>query len=109
MKPEDNEFLIVALGASAGGLEPLETFFRHMPSDAGFGFVIIQHLAPDHATALPHLLARHTAMPVEEAKDHTQVVPDHVYVIPPNATLTVHDGALHVSAPAEGRGVRTPI
>ena len=64
MKQESNEFLVVALGASAGGLEPLETFFRHMAPDAGFAFVIIQHLAPDHPTALPQLLGRHTAMPV---------------------------------------------
>src|SRR5579863_10159123 len=109
MKQESSEFLIVALGASAGGLEPLETFFKHMPADAGFGFVIIQHLAPDHPTALPQLLGRHTAMPVEEAKNHTQVAPNHVYVIPPNATLTIQDGVLRVAAPAEARGVRTPI
>jgi len=109
MNQERDEFLIVALGASAGGLEPLETFFKHMPADAGFAFVIVQHLAPDHPTALPQLLARHTAMPVEEAKNHTQVVPDHVYVIPPNATLTIQDGVLRVTAPAEARGVRTPI
>src|SRR5580704_206021 len=109
MKQESSEFLIVALGASAGGLEPLETFFKHMPADAGFAFVIIQHLAPDHPTALPQLLARHTAMPVEEAKNHTQVAPNHVYVIPPNATLTIQDGVLLVTPPAQARGVRTPI
>src|SRR5579862_2494659 len=109
MKQESSEFLIVALGASAGGLEPLETFFKHMPADAGFAFVIVQHLAPDHPTALPQLLARHTAMPVEEAKNRTQVVPDHVYVIPPNATLTIQEGVLRVTPPAEARGVRTPI
>ncbi len=60
-----HEFLIAALGASASGMEPLEIFFKHMPSDAGIAFVIVQHLAPDHPTALPQLLARHTEMPVE--------------------------------------------
>src|SRR5579863_4898650 len=109
MKQDSSEFMIVALGASAGGLEPLETFFKSMPADAGFAFVIVQHLAPDHPTALPQLLARHTAMPVEEAKNNTPVVPNHVYVIPPNATLTIQDAVLRVSAPAEARGVRTPI
>ena len=83
------DFVIAALGASAGGLEPLETFFKNMPSDAGIAFVIIQHLAPDHPTALPQLLARHTEMPVEQASDNTEVVPDRVYVIPPNAALTI--------------------
>jgi two-component system, chemotaxis family, CheB/CheR fusion protein len=110
MKQEStNGFLIVALGASAGGLEPLETFFNRMPADAGIAFVIVQHLAPDHPTALPQILARHTAMSVEEAKNNTQVAPDHVYVIPPNATLTIENGALRVTPPAEARGVRTPI
>jgi PAS domain S-box-containing protein len=103
------EFVIAALGASAGGLEPLETFFKHMPADAGIAFVIIQHLAPDHPTALPQLLGRHTAMPVEEAQDKTQVVPNRVYIIPPNATLTIEKGMLGVRTPAEARGSRTPI
>ena len=103
------DFVIAALGASAGGLEPLETFFKHMPADAGMAFVIIQHLAPDHPTALPALLGRHTAMPVEQAQDHTRVAPNRVYIIPPNATLTIEKGTLGVSAPAEAHGSRTPI
>jgi two-component system, chemotaxis family, CheB/CheR fusion protein len=103
------DFVIAALGASAGGLEPLETFFRHMPSDAGIAFVIIQHLAPDHPTALPQLLARHTGMAVEQAKDNTRVAPNRVYVIPPNAALTIEMSRLRVTAPAEARGARTPI
>jgi two-component system, chemotaxis family, CheB/CheR fusion protein len=103
------EFLIAALGASAGGLEPLETFFKYMPADAGIAFVIVQHLAPDHPTALPQLLGRHTGMPVEQAEDNTPVIPNRVYVIPPNATLTIEKGTLRVAPPAEARGSRTPI
>ena len=104
-----DEFVIAALGASAGGLEPLETFFKHMPADAGIAFVIIQHLAPDHPTALPELLGRHTGMPVEQAQDKMQVVPNRVYIIPPNSTLTIEKGTLGVTTPAEARGVRMPI
>jgi two-component system CheB/CheR fusion protein len=103
-----SEFVIAALGASAGGLEPLETFFKHMPTDAGIAFVIIQHLAPDHPTALPQLLGRHTGMPVEQAQDNMQVVPNWVYVIPPNATLTIERGTLGVNTPAGALGSRTP-
>jgi two-component system CheB/CheR fusion protein len=103
------EFVIAALGASAGGLEALEKFFRHMPADAGIGFVVVQHLAPDHVSALSELLARCTAMPVEQARDGARVSPNRVYIIPPNATLTVTDGMLHVFPPAEPRGYRTPI
>ena len=66
------EFLIVAIGASAGGLEALEKFFGHMPADAGMGFVVIQHLAPDHASVLAQLLARYTEMPVEQVQNHTE-------------------------------------
>lgn len=103
------EFLIAALGASAGGLEPLESFFKRMPADSGIAFVIVQHLAPDHASALPELLGRHTEMPVEQAADNKKVEPNHVYVIPPNATLTIKDGSLRVTPPVEARGARTPI
>ncbi|MDP9054678.1 MAG: hypothetical protein M3N93_10320 [Acidobacteriota bacterium] len=80
-----------------------------MPADAGIAFVIIQHLAPDHPTALPELLGRHTEMPVEQAQDNTEVVPNRVYVIPPNATLTIDKGTLGVNTPAKARGSRTPI
>ena len=104
-----HEFLIAALGASAGGLEPLESFLKAMPADSGIAFVIVQHLAPDHSTALPQLLGRHTDMPVEQASDNMQVAPNRVYVIPPNATLTIKDGALRVTPPVEARGARTPI
>lgn len=104
-----NEFVIAALGASAGGLEPLEHFFDRMPADAGIAFVIVQHLAPNHATALPELLGRHTQMPVEQTADNTKIEPNRVYVIPPNATLTIKDGTLRVTAPVEARGTRTPI
>src|SRR5580658_3563375 len=106
---DTSDFVIAALGASAGGLEPLETFFKHMPADAGIAFVIVQHLAPDHPTALPQLLGRHTGMPVEQAEDNTPVIPNRVYVIPPNATLTIEEGTLRVAPPAEARGSRTPI
>jgi two-component system, chemotaxis family, CheB/CheR fusion protein len=106
--PSDN-FLIAALGASAGGLEAFEKFFKHMAPDADIGFVIVQHLAPDHASALADLLGRHTQMAVAEVRDNTKVVPNCVYIIPPNATLTIKDCTLRVAAPVEPRGQRTPI
>jgi two-component system CheB/CheR fusion protein len=104
-----NPFLVAALGASAGGLEAFEQFFEHMPAEAGIAFVIVQHLAPDHASALPELLARYTSMAVEQARDHAKIVPNRVYIIPPNATLTIKDRTLRVTAPLEARGYRTPI
>jgi two-component system, chemotaxis family, CheB/CheR fusion protein len=110
MTPNDTpDFVIAALGASAGGLEPLETFFKNMPADTGIAFVIVQHLAPDHPTALPQLLGRHTGMPVEQAQNNMKVAPNRVYVIPPNAALTIEKSTLLVTAPPEARGARTPI
>src|SRR5687768_17454903 len=77
--------LIVGIGASAGGLEAFEQFFTRMPPDSGMGFVLVQHLAPDHASLLSDLLARYTSMPVRQVAAETRVEPDHIYVIPPNA------------------------
>src|SRR5712691_8460496 len=102
--------VIVVVGASAGGLEAFETFFAQMPPDSGMAFVLVQHLAPDRESLLPELLARHTRMPVRQLTAETPVEPDHVYIIPPNATLTITAGVLHVvSPPMEPRGHRTPI
>ena len=106
--PSDR-FVVAALGASAGGLEALENFFSHTPSDTGIGFIVIQHLAPDHRSSLPDLLSRHTEMPVEQARDNVTVEPNHVYVIPPNATLTIVHGKLRVTEPEAPRGQRMPI
>src|SRR5258707_11353194 len=103
------QFLIAAIGASAGGLEAYETFFQHMPADAGIAFAVVMHLAPDHESALAQLLARHTGMSVEQVRDNTKVVPNRVYIIPPNATLTIKDCMLQVAPPAEPRGRRMPI
>src|SRR5258706_8415401 len=102
-------FVIAALGASAGGLEALENFFKHTPPDTGIGFVVVQHLSPDHKSALAELLARHTQMPVEQARDNARVESNHIYIIPPNAALTIEDGNLRVKAPEAPRGQRMPI
>jgi two-component system CheB/CheR fusion protein len=101
--------LIVGIGASAGGLEAFKSFFAKMPADSGMAFVLVQHLAPQHDSLLTELIARGTAMPVVEATDGEPVQADHVYVIPPDATLTIHDGALQVSKPAPPRQHRSPI
>lgn len=101
--------MIVGIGASAGGLEAFTTFFSHMPADSGLAFVLVQHLAPDHDSMLSDLLGRATGMPVREAVDGMRVEPDHVYVIPPDATLTVVEGILRVHKPAPPREHRWPI
>src|SRR5687768_11294122 len=92
--------LIVGIGASAGGLEAYRTFFGHMEANEDIAFVLVQHLAPDKSSLLAELIAKGTDMPVQEATDGTVVEGRHVYVIPPDATLTIQHGVLQLSKPA---------
>ncbi|HXS98436.1 MAG TPA: chemotaxis protein CheB [Candidatus Limnocylindrales bacterium] len=94
----DPLFPVVAIGASAGGLEAFTTLLRHLPTDSGMAFVFIQHLAPSHESMLAHLLSRETAMPVEQIEDGALLSPDHVFVIPPNTAITVSGLALALTA-----------
>jgi len=102
-------FLMVAIGASAGGLEAYRSFFEHMPADSGMAFVLVQHLAPNSHSMLAELVGRSTTMDVAQASDGDPVLPNHVYVIPPDATLTLVDGVLQVHTPAPPRQHRWPI
>src|SRR5437763_1686571 len=77
-------FPIVGVGASAGGLEAFSHLLRHLPTDSGMGFVLVQHLDPDHESALAQLLNRVSSIPVSEVIDNLRVEPNRVYVIPPN-------------------------
>ena len=90
-------FPIVGIGASAGGLEAFTQLLRALPSDTGMSFVIVQHLDPTHETVLTDLLARATRMPTSQIIDRTPVRPDHVYVIPPNRSLTIAGGILRLA------------
>jgi two-component system CheB/CheR fusion protein len=74
------------VGRVRGRLEALKNLFNHTPADTGIGFIVVQHLAPDHKSSLPKLLARHTEMGVEQARDNAKVEPNHVYTVHPNAT-----------------------
>ena len=102
-------FPIVGMGASAGGLEAFTSFFNNMPADSHMAFVLVVHLDPGHASMMPELLKRHTKMDVIEAQDGMPVVPDRVYVIPPNRDLSIFGRVLQIAAPAEMRGLRMPI
>ena len=100
---------IVGLGASAGGLAPLEEFLAHVPAASGLAYVVVQHMDPTHKAMLGELLQRATSMPVREATQSLRIEPDAVYVIPPNTELSVVGGALHVADPVQSRGMRRPI
>jgi two-component system CheB/CheR fusion protein len=102
-------FHIVGIGASAGGLEAFEQFFRHVLPGSGMAFVLVSHLDPSHASILTEILQRSTHMQVVEVQDQMQVEPDHVYVIPPNREMAIFHGVLQLSVPEQPRGKRMPI
>ncbi|HEU4370669.1 MAG TPA: chemotaxis protein CheB [Methylomirabilota bacterium] len=83
---------IVGIGASAGGIEAFSQFLRELPADTGMAFVLVQHLDPKHESRLPEILSKTTAMPVVTVSDRLRVEPEHVYVIPSNADMTIGGG-----------------
>ncbi len=101
--------MVVGLGASAGGLQALSSFFQGVPADSGMAFIVVQHLSPDHESSLTEILGRVAAIPVLLAEDGTKVLPNTVYIIPPDATLTIAGGRLVVVKPAPPRAERRPI
>ncbi|MBL6992093.1 MAG: PAS domain-containing protein [Bacteriovoracaceae bacterium] len=104
-----NKFPIVGIGASAGGLAAFEAFFDSMPEDSGMAFVLVAHLAPDHASILPELIQKKTKMKVEQVMGSMTVVPNHVYIIPPNKEMAISDGTLQLLNISMPRGVSLPI
>lgn len=106
-KTED--FPIVGIGASAGGLKAFEAFFDALPHSNGIAFILVQHLDPHHESELAELLQSHTHLNVSQVEDQVAVSPNHVYVIPPGKSLTIQDRLLHLEEPHQPRGHRTPI
>jgi two-component system CheB/CheR fusion protein len=102
-------FPVVAIGASAGGIEALSRFFRNLELPTEAAFVVVQHLSPDHRSILRDVIARHATIPFEEVQEGMHLVPQHGYVIPPNRTLSVFNGVFHLLEPVEPRYQRRPI
>ena len=100
---------VVGLGASAGGLDSLEKFFKKMPPDNGLAFVVVQHLSPDYKSMMVELLSKHTRMKVQHAVDGSLINPDNVYLIPPKRQLTIDEGKLYLVEQATVSGINLPI
>ena len=92
-----NSFPIACVGASAGGLEALIVLFKFLPKNINMAFVLIQHLEPQHKSALSEILSRESSLNICEAKNNTKVEPAHVYVIPPNTLMTILKGRLKIT------------
>lgn len=85
-------FPVVAIGASAGGLEAMMELLKYLPSDTGMAFIYVQHLSPDHKSMLTEILSKKTKMKVQEIDDMDKIKPDNVFVIPENKGIEVTDG-----------------
>ncbi len=102
-------FPIVGIGASAGGLEALELFLSNVEENSGIAYVVVQHLDPTQKGMLPELLQRVSKLKIFQVKDRMAVKQDCVYVIPPNKSMSILNGVLHLFDPVEVRGLRLPI
>jgi two-component system CheB/CheR fusion protein len=102
-------FPIVGVGASAGGVEALEGFFRGVTSAPGLAFVIITHLSPDRKSRLPDIVGRYTSMPVVTIEDGMSVMPNTVYLLSTRAIVTIQDRVLRIAPEAGEHRERNPI
>jgi two-component system CheB/CheR fusion protein len=102
-------FPIVGLGASAGGLEALEVFFRCLPADSGMAYVVVMHQAAKHVSLLPELLSKCTKMVVAPIQNQMKVQRDAVYIVPPGKNVDLLDGTLHLSDLPEKHVAPLPI
>jgi two-component system CheB/CheR fusion protein len=91
---QEKPFPITAIGASAGGIEAVTDLLKHLPADTGMAYIYIQHLDPEHESKLSEILSKVSKLPVQEATDKLKILPDHVYIIPPNREMTLVDGVL---------------
>ena len=100
---------VVGIGASAGGLEAISSFFKEVPTDLGIAYVVVLHLDPARESKLTEILARTTPLPVVQVQDGMRVEPNHVYVIPPNCEMTIEHWVLHLRDREPHRSANTTI
>ena len=101
--PDEEELFVVGVGASAGGLEALQQFFRFMPANSGLSFVVVQHLAPDYKSLMADILGKYTEMMVLQAEDGMKAEPNRVYLIPPKMNITYREGRLYLTEYMQGQ------
>ncbi|MFL6215985.1 MAG: chemotaxis protein CheB [Blastocatellia bacterium] len=106
---QPGNFIMVGIGASAGGIQPLQEMFKRIPPDSGMAYAVILHLSPTHKSNLAEILQHSASIPVTQVQDSVKVEPNHVYVIPPNKNLELQDGMIHLTDVDEIRNKRVPI
>ncbi len=103
------ELHVVGIGASAGGLEALESFFQHVPEDSGMAYVVIQHLSPDFKSQMDHLISRKTQVPIHPVTDGIEVQPNAIYLMPARMEMVISGGRLFVTERNSDRSFSHPI
>ncbi|WP_438858779.1 chemotaxis protein CheB, partial [Achromobacter spanius] len=103
------EFPIVGLGASGGGIQALEAFFRGMPLNPGMAFVVVSHLSSGHEQHLLDAIARHTSLAVMIGVDNQQLEPNCVYLLPRDALMSIGQRRLRVIKRPANLSVRRPV
>jgi two-component system CheB/CheR fusion protein len=106
---EENGFLVVGLGASAGGIQALKAFFSRVPKDSGIAYVVILHMSPEHESKLAQILQTTSLIPVTQVQERIKVKPDNVYVIPPTQNLAMTDGHLQLTDKIGVKERRSPV
>lgn len=104
-----NSFYVAGVGASAGGLEALQEFFKSVSLQSGVAYVVVQHLSPDYKSLMDELLARHTKLPIKKIESGMEIQPNTIYLIPPKNNLTVFHGKLLLEENHINRSVNLPI
>src|SRR2546427_3149069 len=108
-QPSRDAFPIVGIGASAGGLEAFSELLAHLSGDAAMAFVLVQHLDPKYPSILSEILSRTTRMPVVEVTHGARVEPGHVYVMPPNTSMTIVKVVLNLAPRSDDRVPHMPL
>ena len=113
-KPEntdikDQALTVVGIGASAGGLEALTSFFNHLPINTGFAFIVVTHLSPDRPSLLPELLQKYTELPIIVAKNNLTLKANQVFICPEGKDLLVSNGQLQLVNNTKHSGIYHPI
>jgi len=106
---QKDDFLVVGLGASAGGIQALKHFFAEVPEDSGIAYVVILHMSPEHESKLAEILQSTSLIPVTQVSARLKVEPNHVYVIPPSHNLAMTDGHLALTSMIGAQERRSPV
>ena len=109
MKNKKSDFYVVGIGASAGGLDAIQTLFDSVPNNTGMAFIIIQHLSPDFKSLMPELLSKHTSMPIFTAEDKQTIKPNCIYLNQRSKNLLVKGSELYLLDKGPKHNLNLPI